>query len=223
MPNRVLPVLFLLAATVISASCSAQSSDSTSKKVSYRRNELAVSEGILSIDEFKGIGGEGSVQSFLSFPTSMTGCLFISYKHAVARNVWVGLSAGIDHQDGTMGIPPHSNYGNEGTVIGVYSRRAVTYAIECKYIVRITGKGEMYVLTGMGATSLKEHFSVDSNVYHSGGFSWVQPANPFNRNIIHYNAQGSWGVRYSAGNAAFFAELGIGYKGLFSCGVTARL
>lgn len=214
-------LLLSFIATTIGHGSFARQTDSLKKKYPIKF-EFTISEGILSQDEFMGILGKNMLQQFMSFPTSMTGCLFVSYKRAITQQLFVGVTIGKDHQDGTLGFPPHSQWGDEGINFGSYSRRVATYAAEGKYILSKRKRTETYVVAGAGITSSKETFTSDTATYNHS-LKYIMYSNPLNRNLIHPNGQLSWGVRYSSSRSiACFLELGYGYRGIFNCGISAR-
>jgi len=186
-------------------------------------NEFYLSEGILSFDQFLGLGEKSNAGEFVSFPYTYTGAAFITYRHYFTRIMALGVTIGADNQKGDLSYGPDNGpFSGYGGNSGYYKREVYTGAVEALINYRAGYKAKMYGYLGLGYTSSKETFNFFSNIPDQSYF-YGTPSSLFARqnttvDFSHVNFQlTALGVR-TGGAFSVFAEFGFGYKGLVNAG-----
>ncbi|HMG68436.1 MAG TPA: hypothetical protein VK588_12150 [Chitinophagaceae bacterium] len=110
--------------------------------------------------------------------------------------------------------------------IGTYKRQAVTAAVEMKFIYTHRANHMFYCSAGIGGTyqnevdRYDEEYSLSS---YKNGINTLGTSLELDNNKEHLNMYIS-PIGFSAGNTiGFFAELGIGYKGIINAGINVKL
>jgi hypothetical protein len=113
MPNRsfinFLPVVLM---PLISFASKAQQDSVTHNRRS--RHSIAISWGILSGDQLRATGASEApgYRDLVDMPNKYSGAVFLTYRYAVAKDISVGISVGLDNQTGRLSYGgPHSSYG----------------------------------------------------------------------------------------------------------------
>ena len=182
-------------------------------------NELYVSEGIVTLEQIRGWAGPAGMSGFVSMPSAMTGAAFITYRRSITHKLSLGFTAGLDNESGDLsyGNPEQNATGLEGTT-GHYIVRSYTLATEALFAYIKKGRFMFYGYGGAGATIFKDNYTL----YYGNGTPVTLPSNPYTYSHTYFNMQVSpIGIRFG-GNIAGFVEMGFGYKGLISGGLSAR-
>jgi len=171
-----------------------------------RTNEVKVGIGILTNDDLANLASDGLVYLFsggtftYTEPTSFVSSS-ISYKHEVARNLMLG--AAFTYQAANGGVE------RGDTRIGEARKRRYTIAIESDYRYISKDIFKMYSGVGIGYTFGKEDVTftetgIDNRSENLGLFAFQIT-----------------GIGVRVGKAfSGFAELGYGYRGMLSLGVS---
>ena len=181
-------------------------------------NELYVREGILSRAEANGCTGPPLLHNFISMPSALTGAAFITYRHFLTERFAVGLSADLDFEIGDLsyGNPKTNGTGNDGTS-GHYSVHAYTIAPEALFAYVRKKRFMAYGYAGAGVTFYDDNCTLYTSIPYV-----TLPSNPYDYRVTNFNFQVTpIGFRFGR-NIAGFMELGVGYKGIFSAGLSAR-
>jgi len=184
-------------------------------------NEVYISEGIVTLEEINGWAGKGGAGGYISMPSSLTGGAFLTYRHFFTKRFALGFTAGIDNESGDLsyGNPEQNATGYDG-VSGHYTVKTYTFAAEALFAYVKKGRFMFYGYGGMGLTNYKQNYYFYSNTYYPPPVTL--PSNPYTYNQTYFNAQVTpIGIRFG-GNIAGFVEMGFGYKGLMSGGISAR-
>ena len=184
-------------------------------------NEIYLSEGIISGAEAHGWSGPPLLSSYISFPSAITGAVFLTYRHFFTRRFALGATIGLDDLSGDIsyGNPEHSATGLDG-VSGHYSVHAYTASVEALFAYVKTDGFMFYGYGGIGATSFDDKCTIFPNAPY--GPPVPMPSNPYDYHVTDFNFQLTpVGIRFGGDIGGFF-EMGIGYKGLFSGGLSAR-
>jgi hypothetical protein len=133
------------------------------------------------------------------------GALMFGYKYFIKPNWSLGVNGGIDNADGII-------LNVNDASIGDYERRSYTFSIESDYNYYNTKYFQIYCTAGVGFSN-----SSDKYIVKVPGFEeTIEESNN------HFNFQIT-PVGFRLGNIiALNAEMGLGYKGIFSIGVSSR-
>jgi len=190
-------------------------------------NEFYLGAGILSLDQFLGLGEKSNAGTFMSFPYSYSSAAFITYRHYFTRILALGLTLGADNQKGDLSYgPPRGPFSGYDGNSGYYKREVYTGAAEALINYRTGYKAKIYGYLGIGYTSSKETFNFFSNIPDQSYF-YGTPSSLFARqnttvDFSHVNFQlTAFGVRTS-GAFSVFAEFGFGYKGMVNAGFSYK-
>jgi len=196
------------------------------------RPQIHISYGILSTDQWKGIG-EGPLRSFMDVPRTrdMTGAFFITYQQFFSRRSAVSLTAGIDNQNGALSYGssrgPNVAGGNIPRASGAYCRQAYTAAVEYSYIYHRGRRHYTYGLIGGGYTIATNKYSFYKNVTDSAAFygpHGMIPTNPYTEHCTHWAGQITpIAYRNETRRVGMYVEFGFGYKGMICTGVSVQL
>ena len=144
--------------------------------------------------------------------TSSSGAIFLTAGYYLYSYLSVGMSAGYIGEQGQN----KQGYGFQSVTTSSYSKKIVTIAFEINYLYRITKYMDTYTFLGVGpgfttleTTPANSQISVaaEAQTTRSDAFRF------------HYSPIG---IRIG-GRVGAFAELGFGYKGLLSGGLSVRL
>jgi len=157
---------------------------------------------------------------YISQPNLTTGALFFTYRRIITKRFSLGLSVGIDNETGDLsyGNPEETGHQEEG-VSGNYKVRSYTIAMEGSLTYFKRRYLKLYGYAGLGLTSYTDVYTIYPNPP-----SWVPvpPTSPYTYSETHFNAQlTAFGIRMGR-TIAGFIEIGYGYKGLFSTGISAK-
>ena len=144
--------------------------------------------------------------------TATTGANFFTARYFLYSCLSVGFTGGYIDQKGNN----NQRYGAQYVTTSTYEHKAVTIAVELNYIYRIRKYVDIYTFIGAGpafktavTTNVASPISVDGQAKTTKSEDLV----------FHYTPLG---VRVG-GRIGGFAELGFGYKGLLSGGLSLRL
>lgn len=203
---------------------------SFAKKTSIKKHELYWSMGVLSLDQLKGFANNEPVGPYMSFPYAFTGAQSITYRYRPNKRFSVGATVVLDNQTGNLsyGDEHHGSLGGPSDgVSGRYDRHAYTFAAEATLIYirqkyfRVSG----FIGWGYSLAGTKYTFSpnIQYQQYFYGTPNSLVPTNPYTFNRGYYSYQITpVSLRFGSTVAGFF-DIGFGYKGIFSGGVTVRL
>ncbi len=190
-------------------------------------NEIYISQGIVSTNELAGFG-EGAISTYMSFPNSITGAVFLTYRKHLTKTFSLGVTAGLDNQQGDLsyGDEHHGSFGGYSGTSGSYNRRDYTFAaeVQCAYM-KMKGFA-MYGCLGAGYTISRTKYTFFNGIYDPqyfyGDKNSLVPSNPYTADFSHFNADiMPLGLRFG-NDLAFFLEFGFGYKGLIRGGLSLR-
>ena len=199
----------------------------------WGNNEFYVCEGMFTLAQFEGVfGNTTNATDYMSFPYTISGAAFLTYRHYFDKKIAVGFTIGLDNQTGDL------SYGREGIggyyyntkggngEAGYYKREVYTGAIELLVNYRSEYKYKVYGYIGAGYTSTRVTFNYFNNISAQSYF-YGTPGSMFLRNnttvdFSHYSGQITpIGFRRGETIAAFI-EFGFGYKGLISGGLSVK-
>ena len=211
-------ILITLLATVLTTGVSHAQSYGHDK-YAYDKNEVSLSEGIITVEQVNGWDGRGGASGYVSMPSALTGASFLTYRHFFTRRFALGGTFGIDNESGDLsyGNPETNATGFEGTS-GHYNVRTYTLTVEalCAYVRK--QRFMFYGFVGMGATEFKDNYYFYPNAPYSPPVTF--PTNPYDYHATYFNAQVTpLGIRFGE-MVAGFVEFGFGYKGLFNGGLS---
>lgn len=182
----------------------------------------------MSTDQYLGVFGSEPARSYRSFPYSISGAVFVTGRYHFSKKFGISAALGLDNQTGDLsfGNPKTTSWGISGTT-GLYKRKVYTIAFEASYSYYRKHNFETYGYIGAGYTSLRIDYNFRDNIAHQQYFygtpSSMVPTNPYTADRSHVNFQVTpFGCRIGNEVAGYF-ELGVGYKGLVSAGISYRL
>lgn len=184
-------------------------------------DEFYLSEGIISGAEINGWVGPPLLNGDVSMPSAVTGAIFVTYRHFLTEKFALGFSAGMDMESGDLsyGNPETNATGLDG-VSGHYKMHAYTFAPEALLAYMKRNNIMLYGYLGLGVTLYDDKCTIDPNAPY--GSPVVLPTNPYDYHKTNFNFQVTpIGVRFGD-KIAGFAEIGAGYKGIFSAGLSVR-
>ncbi len=181
---------------------------------SYKRQpEFIVSYGQLTGSDFFGSWKTMSNDSRkVSTETSNTGADFFTARYFLYSCLSLGIAGGYIDQKGNISERSGAKY----YITSTYEHKAATIAFELNYIYRIRRHVDIYTYAGAGPS-----FKTVITNYVASSISNEAPAKTTRSSdfIFHYCPVG---VRVG-GRIGAFGELGFGYKGLVSGGLSLRL
>lgn len=185
------------------------------------KNEIILSEGVLSNYQFRGIFS-GPLKAYMDFPDllgGVTGALFVTGRSAVSNKFILGATVGLDHQSARLSYGgPHTSTYSYVYSSGNYKRRSYTIAAECLFVGERYRNSTFYSGIGIGYTYSSELYRFVDNVKYASMFfgpSGMVPTNPYK----HTRSEVAWqvtiiGVEEHTHSFCFGAEIGYGYKGI---------
>jgi len=183
-------------------------------------NELYLSAGVVTPDEISGWEGRGGImKGYISSPTLTTHALFFTYRRTFSKRFSLGITAGIDNETGELSYGNPEETGQVEGTSGYYNVYTYTIAIEGSVTYFKRRYLKLYGCAGIGITSYDDIYTIYPNPP-----SWVPvpPKSPYDYHEQHFNAQiTGFGIRMGRTIAGFF-EVGFGYKGLISTGISAK-
>lgn len=187
----------------------------------YGRHELRIGIGAFSTDQILGI--ENRLHTGFDFPKTITGADVLSYRYHLQKWMAIGLSGAIDYQRGNR--TNYSKY-SDNAIIGKYRRCAYTGALDFIFTAIDKDNFQLYGSFSFAETWSNETSSLDKDYYNKlpyhTGYA-MQADSVWHSRSAHVNGQLTvLGIK-SNGPAAFFLELGYGYKGIICMGISARL
>ena len=159
----------------------------------------------------------------VSGPASMT------VKYFLGRKIAVGLAAVYENETGDW-LTVINNGGNDDYTtksIGWFRRKVFTVAPECTFTYKEVANGlvRFYCFLGIGFSYENEVNIYSESYYRSQYYNGVNILGTdlqFDNNRTHFNMQLSQGIRFGR-RFGCYIEAGIGYKGLFSAGLTWKI
>jgi hypothetical protein len=138
--------------------------------------------------------------------TFATPACFFTYKYFITNGLSVGLTAGVQVQQGTSIY--QNNYFQPMPFS--YTQLNMSIAAEVNWLYCSGRNFQLYGGAGAGLTHWREHDrDYDNTQYTEGGNDFAWQLTP-----IAFRVGGDLGV---------FAELGYGYKGVFNAGISYRV
>jgi hypothetical protein len=185
-------------------------------------NELYLSDGVVSMNQIRGWVGPPALGGYISLPHLQTGAVFVTYRHFLSERFALGMAAGIDNEDGDISYGNPKLTGIESNAVsGHYNVHAYSLSMEALLVYTKTEKNLVYGYLGIGATYFDDKCVIFANAPYGSPVSL--PSNPYYYRPTVYNFQVTpIGVRFG-GKCACFAELGFGYKGILSGGLSVNL
>lgn len=175
--------------------------------------EFIASYGVLTGSEFSG-GNKTAANNGrqTKSETANTGANFFTARYFLYSCLSMGVAVGYINQQGNN----NERLGFDYVTTSTYERKAVTVAVELNYIYRIRKYVDVYTFAGFGPT-----FKTATTNYVYSAISAEAPSKTVRSSdfSFHYCPVG---VRIG-GRIGGFAELGFGYKGLLSGGLSLRL
>jgi len=209
----------LITALIFSISSYSQTVPEADKTPSFSRNEVVAGYGILPSPQVF----SGSLFSPTAYENkSVTGAPFITYRYYGSRVVSIGVTVVYEHEDGAW---RHVNHSRAAVVIdanGTFSRTSITVAPEVtlSYYTSRNDIFRLYAVTSLGYMHRDQAATTTYSNNSSASFpSYDIPPHPWANRPALYIAP--FGIRIG-GKVAVFAEMGIGYRGLFNGGLTCR-
>jgi hypothetical protein len=195
----------------------------------WGNNEFYVADGLLSLGQFEGILNTTKASSYMSFPYSMSGAAFLTYRHYFDKKIAVGVTIGLDNQTGDLsyGRDPGYNFNSySNSPSGYYRREVYTGAVELLVNYRSEYKYKVYGYIGCGYTSAKFTFNFFDNIPSQNVFYGTPGSMFLHKNTTvdfsHFSGQIT-PIGFRRGEAvAWFVEFGFGYKGLVSGGLSVK-
>lgn len=174
--------------------------------------EFMVSYGQYTASDYFGswkkvAGGSGNA----GVQTGSTGADFFTARYFLYSCLSVGATAGYMAERGNN----TAHYGFERVTTGTYEHRALTVAVEVNYIYRILKYLDVYTYVGTGPAFKTTITTPVESPLSAAGTAKTERSDAF---VFHYSPLG---IRVG-GRVGGFAELGFGYKGLVSCGLSVR-
>ena len=193
-------------------------------QVKFGMDEVYISEGLVTIEEANAWNGKGGLKGYVDMPSSISGALFLTYRHFFNDRFALGATAGIDNSSGIVsyGNPKINGTGNDGTS-GAYHVKTYTGAVEglvTYFRNKKKGRFTLYAYVGLGLTSYQDKYIINSGGLYGSHVSI--PAGEHQYQVINFSAQVTpIGLRFG-NKIAGFVEAGFGYKGLLSSGLSIR-
>ena len=185
------------------------------------KDEFSLGLGAVSYSETTGWMGPPKLSGYISEPSLQTGALYFTYRHFLSDNFALGITGGIDNEDGYISYGnPKGHWGFDGTS-GHYELHTYTLALETIFVYRKTRQKMVYGLLGAGVT----YFDDNCVIYDNAplGAPVPLPSNPYDYRTAMFNFQITpLGIRWGDNIGGFF-ELGFGYKGIVNGGISGRL
>lgn len=203
-----------------------------SVKPVFEKNDVQISEGILSLAEAEGWAGVGGLYRGIglggnvSMPDGGTGALFITYKSFITRRFALGVTVGLDNETGNLTYADQRfTSSNDYGEIGRYRVHSYSLAIEPLLAYKRKHSYMFYGYLGIGITSYENKSTFKAGIHNPDRFygpNGMVPTNPYTYREINFTGQITpIGFRFGRKIAAFI-EIGFGYKGLISAGLSAK-
>jgi hypothetical protein len=195
------------------------------------RTTFSVNYGAFSSDYI--LDGNKSATSagtwYTYWNNQYSGTISATFQYFVSKRFSIGISAGYEDIKGTwlQHVYDGSRTGTD-VPIGYFKRALFTIApeITITYRTALNGQFRMYGAAGVGC-SYSNEVDAYSQSYYNGhyinGVNTLGTAVEFNNNRLHANVQiTGLGMRYG-GKLCGHMEIGFGYKGIVSAGLTLKL
>ena len=163
-------------------------------------------EVIANVNEaIKGVGRKRTEQTYSSGPA------FVTIRYYVYSCMAFGFTGGYNNQKGaTIDVA-----GSLALTTSTYNNKVVTIALETYYIYKFRKYVDLYTYFGFGPSFTTKETDVLVTPVNSVASTTTTRTDAFS---LHYTPLG---VRFG-GRLGGFAEIGMGYKGLFSTGLSFR-
>ena len=176
-----------------------------------RQLDISVSYGVISTDQVFGVpNDDGATVSGQKTLTSAPGSPFINVRYFFFNRLAFGVTCGFLSESGKY----VDTYAPSITGTGTYASHSTVTAFEVYYIYLFRKNMELYTLGGIGPSF--SNANITTNVL---GLSTTSHAESVNTTKVQYTPIG---IRYG-GKLRAYAELGIGYKGVFNAGISYKL
>ena len=194
--------------------------------------EFSLGSGVWSSSELF----DGYTPGFLLSPSFKTyiikqysGAFYATAKYFVSKRVSLGIAFAYENESGTWQRNENVHggaYGWEAIPMGSFKRQAFTFAPELYVTYAQKGIARLYWNAGVGITYRNEVDRYSGNYYaphYTNGVNSLGKNLQMNNNKMHLNLYYS-PIGISAGKALrWFAEIGIGYKGILNTGVSYKI
>ncbi len=175
-----------------------------------RQLDISVSYGVISTDQVFGVpNDDGATVSGQKTLTSTPGSPFINVRYFFFNRLAFGVTCGFLSESGKYTDPY-----NPLNIPGTYTKHTTVAAFEVYYIYMFRKYLELYTLAGTGPSF--SNMNIDVNQQGGSSSTNVQTLNKMK---VQYTPIG---IRYG-GKLGAYAELGIGYKGVFNAGISYKL
>jgi len=208
------PFPILLSCLLSSATVAfAQHAPLTEYHPERRGSEVTIGHGFMATGQLLRLS---TVVIYSDWSTTTHAAAFSAgYRYRISRVFAIGFTAGYEHQQGLFKQLIYSGYHPANR--GAYSRHAFTLAPEVTvtYLRRFHGQLSMYATTSFGGTYASEVVTYDTtNIKTHPDPKYDRP--------LQINGYGSpLGVRFGRALSGYF-QLGFGYKGVLSYGLTYK-
>ncbi len=164
-------------------------------------------EVIANVNEaIKGVGRTHTDQTYSSGPA------FVSVRYYVYSCMAFGLTCGYNNQKGAT---IESGVGSSPVTTSTYNNKVITVALETYYIYKFRKYVDLYTYVGVGPAFTTRDKDILVTAVNAVPSTTTSRTDAFS---LHYTPIG---VRFG-GRLGGFAEIGMGYKGLFSTGLSFR-
>jgi hypothetical protein len=154
----------------------------------------------------------------LDIPTPH-GALTFDYKYFFSNRLALGLAAGVEFLKGGI----QGDYSAPGLWRGgTYKMRVWALAPECTFAI-MKKKGLLfYSSLALGFSHTDKYFKFDQDNYNASFHNGISSL-PDGECSSSVNGYAGFGMRFGGRAVTAFAEFGLGFKGLFNCGLSYKL
>ena len=175
--------------------------------------EIAISHGFITgdqlADEIKARDNESAGSGGKS-ETYNSGATFVTLRYFFFNRLALGIASGMNSVKGQ-----YTDSYNPSLITSTFTQSNTTVAAELYYIYFFRKYLEVYTLFGIGPQFSSTNTTVNANAYTP------ESSNRISSDVLKLQYT-PLGVRIG-GRIGAFAELGIGYKGIFNVGASFRL
>lgn len=179
------------------------------------KNDIRISYGYLTITDIGSVLLYGTHDK-LGPPTPL-GTISFDYKFFISNRLSIGFGAASEFLKGDIqGDYTYRGYWNGGH----YNMSVKTFAPELCFILLARKKMLFYTSFAFGYSKTKKQFYFTRENYNAALQNGVRL--PSGESSSSINGYGGAGIRYG-GIIGGFVEAGLGFKGLFNCGLSVKL
>ncbi len=186
---------------------------------------IGIGAGAFSTDYL--FGGYNRFFLFM-IPNQYSGTYFLNARYYPNKNYSISLVAAYDNELGDWNkyINDASPYGWQALPIGHFKRQAFTFASEINFFYSVDGTIQPYGSLGLGITYRNEVDQYDPDHFNKNYFNGINTLGS-NLEVEKNRVGGNFyfsPIGITAGNKVkWFAEIGIGYKGIISSGILVKM